>query len=167
MRITDEIVSESIYAKRAGELFEEGYNCSQSVVLAFADKLCLDQKTLAKISASFGGGMGRLREVCGTVTGMFVIAGILYGYESPEDYEGKKEHYARVQLLAEEFKLQSGSIICRDLLGLGAGKDSPIPEKRTKEYYEKRPCKGKVCLAAAIMEQYILEKERDEKNGDH
>lgn len=148
---------ESTYAKKAMELFKEGFNCSQSVFLAFADVYGMDRSTALKLSSSFGGGMGRLREVCGAVSGMFMVAGILYGYEDPKDYEAKKEHYERIQVLAKEFKDVNGSIVCRQLLGLGEGKDDPAPEKRNDAYYKKRPCAELVGIAAAIMEEYIKE----------
>ncbi|MBQ2450168.1 MAG: C_GCAxxG_C_C family protein, partial [Lachnospiraceae bacterium] len=131
-------------------------NCSQSVFLAFEDMHKMDPKTALKLSSSFGGGMGRLREVCGAVSGMFMVAGVLYGYDDPKDYEAKKVHYERIQQLAKEFELRNGSIVCRQLLGLGEGKDTPAPEKRTQEYYKKRPCAELVGIAAAIMEQYII-----------
>lgn len=146
---------ESKYAKKAMKLFKEGFNCSQSVFLAFEDLYDIDRKTALMLSSSFGGGMGRLREVCGAVTGMFMVAGLLYGYDSPEDREGKKLHYARIQELAGEFEEENGSIICRELLGISQRKDVPTPSERTKEYYEKRPCEQLVGIAAAIMEDYI------------
>ena len=99
--------------------------------------------------------MGRLREVCGAVSGMFLVAGVLYGYDDPKDYDKKTEHYARIQQLAKEFEVLNGSIICRELLGLGTEKEGPTPDKRTDEYYKKRPCAELVGMAAAIMEQYI------------
>lgn len=150
-------IEESSYAKKAMDLFKEGYNCAQSVFLAFEDQYDMDRSTALKLSSSFGGGMARLREVCGAVSGMFMVAGILYGYDGAKDYEGKKQHYERIQQLAKEYELRNGSIICRDLLGLGKGKDIPVPEKRTENYYKKRPCPELIGVAAAIMEQYILE----------
>lgn len=153
-------VETSKYAQIAMELFKEGYNCSQAVVLAFEDKYDIDRKTILKLSSSFGGGMGRLREVCGSVSGMFMVAGILYGYDSPEDLEGKKVHYERIQELAHEFELRNGSIVCRELLGLAKGKDTPTPEVRSAEYYKKRPCVQLIGMSAAIMEQYINEMEQ-------
>ena len=152
-------VENSVYGQRAKQLFLEGYNCSQSVFLAFEDKYDMDHSTAMKLSSSFGGGMGRLREVCGAVSGMFMVAGILYGYDEPKDFEGKSEHYARIQQLAAEYQKRNGSIVCRELLGLGKGKDDPIPSKRTQEYYKKRPCPDLAATAAAIMEAYIREKE--------
>lgn len=150
-------IEKSRYAKKAMELFKEGYNCAQSVFLTFEDRYDLDRSTALKLSSSFGGGMARLREVCGAVSGMFMVAGILYGYDGAKDYEGKKQHYERIQQLAKEYELRNGSIVCRELLGLGAGKDVPVPERRTESYYKKRPCVELVGIAAAIMEQYIAE----------
>jgi len=95
--------------------------------------------------------------VCGAVSGMFMVAGLLYGYDDPQDYNAKTKHYGRIQQLADEFRKANGSIICRELLGLGAGADSHVPEKRTQEYYRKRPCVQIVGMAAAIMENYIQE----------
>ena len=148
-------IEKSIYAQKAMNLFKEGFNCSQSVFLAFQDLHEIDPKTALRLSSSFGGGMGRLREVCGAVSGMFMTAGVLYGYDDPKDYEAKKEHYERIQQLAKVFESLNGSIVCRQLLGLAEGKDAPAPEKRTEEYYKKRPCAELVGIAAAIMEQYI------------
>lgn len=141
----------------AQKLFLEGYNCSQSVTGAFAEEIGIDHETLMRTSSSFGGGMGRLREVCGAVSGMFFAAGAMYGYDKPKDFEAKKEHYERIQLLAARFKEQTGSIVCRDLLGL-EGKDSrPTPSERTEEYYKKRPCVEMIGLAAEILEEYMKE----------
>lgn len=148
---------ESKYGQKAMELFLKGYNCSQSVFLAFSDMYDIDEKTALKLSSSFGGGMGRLREVCGAVSGMFMVCGVLYGYDTPKDYEAKSKHYKRIQYLAKEFESVNKSIVCRELLGLGKGKDAPKPEKRTAEYYKKRPCKDIIGLAATIMENYIKE----------
>ncbi len=148
-------IEQSIYAKKAGELFMEGYNCAQSIFLAFEDQYDIGRETALKLSSSFGGGMGRLREVCGSVSGMFMAAGCIYGYASPKDYQGKKEHYERIQELAEEFRKVNGSIVCRDLLGLSKQKDSPIPSHRTEEYYKKRPCRQLVEISAAILHDYM------------
>lgn len=143
--------------EKAKKLFESGYNCSQSVVLAFSDLLGISEKALARLSSSFGGGMGRLREVCGAVTGAFMVLGLLYGYEEAETGTKKAEHYARIQHFAERFSQETGSIICRDLLGLDKKKDNPTPEKRTEKYYDERPCKELVGLAAGILEEMIEE----------
>ena len=147
----------SKYGQAAEENFLKGYNCTQAVFLAFSDLYQMDMATAARLSSSFGGGMGRLREVCGAVSGMFLVAGMLYGYDMPGDLEGKKEHYARIQQLARAYEEENGSIVCRELLRLDRKRDLPVPEERTAEYYKKRPCKKLVRMAAAIMEQYIEE----------
>lgn len=150
-------IENSYYGQKAKKLFLEGYNCSQSVFLAFEDKYDMDHSMAMKMSSSFGGGMGRLREVCGAVSGMFMVAGLLYGYDEPKNFEAKAEHYARIQELAGEYREHNGSIVCREILGLGKGKDDPVPSRRTQEYYKKRPCPDLVAMAAAIMEEYIRE----------
>lgn len=137
--------------------FKNGYNCSQSIVLAFEDMLPLDGKQMLKLASSFGGGMGRLREVCGSVSGMFMVAGLLYGYDGPETGQIKADHYARIQDLARRFEEKHGSIVCRDMLGLSVKHDVPVPEARTDEYYKKRPCGEIIGDAAEILEQYISE----------
>ena len=141
--------------EKAMQLFEEGYNCAQSVFLAFEDLHGIDRKTAAKLSSSFGGGMGRLREVCGAVSGMFMTAGVLYGYDDPKASTEKSEHYSRIQELAKAFEEKNGSIVCRELLGLEVKREVPVPETRTAEYYKKRPCKELVGDAAEILEAYI------------
>ena len=140
-------------AKKARELFEQGYNCAQSVAGAFADEMGLPFETVVRLSSTFGGGMGRLREVCGAVSGMMLVAGMKYGYTGPKDFASKKRTYAMVQALAEEFRAANGSIVCRELLGL-SGKSNPSPAPRTGEYYKKRPCAELVEYAAHILEKY-------------
>ncbi|MVX65353.1 C-GCAxxG-C-C family protein [Clostridium chromiireducens] len=141
--------------ERAMELFKQGYNCSQSVFGVFCEECGIDLETALKLSSSFGGGMARLREVCGAVSGMFMVAGMKYGYSDPKDSLSKTEHYKRIQELAEQFKEKNNSIVCRDLLGLSAQKESYIPEERTDEYYKKRPCAEIVGDAAEIIYEYI------------
>ena len=145
------------HGARAKEFFLEGYNCSQSVVLAFSDMYDMDAQEVLRLCSPFGGGMGRLREVCGTVSGMYMVLGMLYGYNDPKDYEGKKELYERVQELARRFREANGSIVCRELLGLDHKSDVSVPEKRTEEYYKKRPCPDLCACAAGILEKYIEE----------
>lgn len=147
----------SMRKEKAMELFEEGYNCAQSVFLAFEDLHGIDRRTAAALSSSFGGGMGRLREVCGAVSGMFMVAGVLYGYDKPDAREEKAAHYARIQELAAAFEQENGSIVCRELLGLSVKKEAPQPAERTAEYYKKRPCREIAGQAAEIMEHYIAE----------
>lgn len=138
------------YSTKAKALFEEGYNCAQAVLLAFEDITNLDTKVAAALSSSFGGGMGRLREVCGAVSGMFMVSGIVRGYSNPEATDEKAEHYAFIQNLAAEYKKENGSIICRELLEL-PGAESPVPEERTAEYYRRRPCGEYVARAALLL----------------
>lgn len=141
----------------AMEYFAEGYNCSQSVVLAYKECFSLDQDSLAKIAGSFGGGMGRLREVCGAMSGIAFVMGQLYGYSDPKAKEEKNAHYARIQEAAKKFEEKNGSIVCRELLGLKVKHDVPQAAERTEEYYKKRPCKEIVGIAAEILEEYIAE----------
>ena len=148
-------------SEKARQLFKEGYNCSQAVFGAFSDDIDMELKNALRIASSFGGGMGRLREVCGAVSGMFMVAGIIYGYDEPKDTEAKKEHYKLIQELAQRFKATNGSIVCRELLGLDKGPDNPTPEPRTESYYKKRPCEEYVKCAAEIMEQYISQKKTE------
>lgn len=148
-------------AERAMELFKEGYNCTQAVVLAFADYYEESPETLAAMVCSFGGGMGRLREVCGAVSGMFFVAGKIYGYSDPKAREEKAEHYARVQELAGKFREKNGAIVCRELLNLKEKVSVPVPEERTKEYYKKRPCVEMIGDAAEIIDRYISEHKTD------
>lgn len=143
----------------AMDYFTQGYNCSQAVVLAFADKIGMEKDALARVSSSFGGGMGRLREVCGSVSGMFLVAGFLYGYEDPKARTEKAQHYKRIQELAHAFEKENGSIVCRQLLGLDKKEESPVPEDRTKEYYKKRPCKELVGCAAEILDRFLQQQE--------
>jgi len=145
--------------QEAEKLFKEGYNCCQSVVGAFCGELNIDFETAMKLSSSFGGGMGRLREVCGAVSGMFIVAGLKYGYADPKDRKAKAEHYKLIQELAKEFENKYGSIVCRRLLGLEEKKDSHVPSERTQQYYEKRPCSQYVAFAAELAEKMISSKE--------
>ena len=157
--------------------FLKGYNCSQAIVLAFSDRTGLDEHTAAKLASSFGGGMGRMREVCGTFSGMLIVLGMLYGYDAAAETEAenKKLHYARVQALAERFRTEFGSIICRELLagkakeelknGVAADgeqvaamlSDSAVPTPRTEAYYKKRPCPDIVETGARMLEMYMDE----------
>ena len=156
-KIKEEVSINADRAVRAADLFYQGYNCSQSVVGAFSDLLPLDFGTLMRLSSSFGGGMGRLREVCGAVSGMFIVLGLLAGYDEPRDHAAKTEHYRRIQQLAARFREQNGSIVCRELLGLSAGPDHPEPARRSESYYKKRPCPQIIAQAAGLLEQYLKE----------
>ena len=142
-------------ADRAEALFREGYNCSQALVLAFADLLPLSMAELAKLSSSFGGGMGRLREVCGAVSGMFLVDGFLEGYDNPNDRQAKIEHYARIQKLASDFTAQHGTILCRALLANCPTTPGGVPQERTEEFYRQRPCLNLIRSAAEELEAHL------------
>ena len=142
--------------EKAVALFKEGFNCSQSVVAAFADKYGFTREQALKMSASFGGGIGRMRETCGAACGLFLLAGLETGATEGADRNGKAANYALVQKLAEEFKQRNGALRCADLLGLS--KKEPVvstPEARTDQYYAKRPCVKMVEEAARIWCEYL------------
>jgi C_GCAxxG_C_C family probable redox protein len=141
------------HGEYAAELFLKGYNCAQSVVVAFCDELGMTPEAAARMASSFGGGMGRMREVCGAVSGMLLVAGILYGYDSPGDDVSKMKHYTLVQSLAGQFRQQVGAIVCREILKNPPSDPNPTP--RTEAFYKTRPCARMVYLAAGILEDYI------------
>ena len=146
--------------QKAEQFFLDGYNCCQAVLLAFEDILEVDRSTLLRFASGFGGGMARMREVCGTVTAMAMIAGFLSPAEDPSDLNQRKENYALVQKFAARFKEEKGSMVCREILGLrkpaaGEGFESPMPSERTPEYYKTRPCTATVGLAARIVADYL------------
>ena len=141
---------------KAGELFLGGVNCAQAVFLAFGDVTGIDQKLAAKLSSPFGGGMGRMREVCGAVSGMLMVLGVLYGYDDTvEDDAQKKQLYKDVQALAAKFREECGSIICREILKNPPSDPNPTP--RTAEFYAKRPCARMVMTAARLLDEFIAE----------
>ena len=153
-------MTETPRGTRARENFLKGYNCPQSVVLAYEDVVRehgIDPLTLVRLSSTFGGGMGRLREVCGAVSGMLMILGLLEGYDDPSAYEHKAELYETVQMLVGQFREQSGAILCRDLLGLGEGASESKPTPRTASFYEERPCAALISCAASILEDYLAQ----------
>ena len=151
------------HGMKAAELFLSGYNCAQSVLVAFSDLTGLDADFSAKFSSSFGGGMGRMREVCGAVSGMLMVAGLLYGYDDPKDNPGKKQLYKDVQALAEQFRQANGSIICREILKNPPSDPNPSP--RTAEYYAQRPCARMVMTAANLLDEFIARHPLEEANG--
>ncbi len=142
--------------EKAKELFKSGYNCSQAVLGVFCEEFGLDFDTAMKLASSFGGGMGRMREVCGTVSGMFMAAGLAFATSS-DSASAKGEHYKRIQELAKRFKDKNGSIICRELLQGVETSSSPTPSERTETYYKKRPCVELVGDSVEIFEQYLKE----------
>lgn len=140
--------------EKAVELFNQGYNCSQAVFGAYADLFGIDFDTAMKLSAGFGGGFGRMREVCGAFSGITMIAGL-----KTEDYspKAKADIYLKIRQLSEKFSEENGSIICRELLKVNSAPESHIPEKRTDEYMKKRPCPEIIRTAAEIVESFINE----------
>ena len=144
------------HANKAAELFLSGSNCAQAIVGAFSDVTGLEPGFAAKLSSSFGGGMGRMREGCGAVSGMLMVAGLLYGYDDPGEKDcNKKEHYKLVQALAGRFREEIGSIVCREILKNPPSDPNPTP--RTEEFYKVRPCARMVMTAARILDEYIAE----------
>ena len=150
------------HREKAAELFVNGCNCAQAVAVAFCDVTGMDPRAAAKLSSSFGGGMGRMREVCGAVSGMLMVLGALYGYDDPgEGDRAKKAHYALVQELAGKFRERNGSIICREILKNPPSDPSPTP--RTAEFYKNRPCARLVVCAAELLDEYIAAHPLEEK----
>lgn len=145
----------SSHSEQAKELFKQGYNCSQAVFAAFCDETGMDFETALKIASSFGGGMGRLREVCGAVSGAFMVLGMKYGSTDPSDKTSKKRHYKLIQDFAKDFENENGSIICRELLALPVKREDYVPEDRTIQYYKKRPCLELVADAAKKLDEYM------------
>lgn len=144
------------YAK---ELFEGGCNCCQAVFCAFLDETNLSKDDAMRLSAGFGGGMGRLREVCGAVSGMTMVLSNKFACADPNNKAEKAALYALIQKAAADFREENGSIICRELLGLSEKSSIPTPDDRTKEYYKKRPCSELVRCAAEIAEKIISKTE--------
>ena len=140
---------------QAAALFDSGYNCAQAIAASFSDVTGLTPEMSAKLVSAFGGGMGRMREVCGAVSGMFFVLSSLSGYDSPNP-EAQKNLYTAVQELAENFRQEAGSIICREILKNPPSDPKPTP--RTAEFYQKRPCTRMVMLAATLLDEYIAKK---------
>ncbi|MBQ3007388.1 MAG: C_GCAxxG_C_C family protein [Clostridia bacterium] len=143
--------------EKAKELFEGGCNCCQAVFCAFLEETNLTKDEALRLSAGFGGGFGRLREVCGAVSGMTMVLSNKFASTDPNNREEKAALYALIQKAAGEFREENGSIVCRELLGLSEKNSAPVPEERTKEYYKKRPCSELVRCAAEIAEKYLAE----------
>lgn len=143
------------HAQKAKQFFLSGCNCSQSVVCAWADELGIDEVTARKISCGLGGGVGRLREICGAVSGAATVISMLY---SGEDGRDKATVYGMIQDFAQRFSAETGSVVCRVMLGLDENTPkSPVPEERNEKYYQKRPCTELVCLAAEKLEEVLDE----------
>jgi len=141
----------------AVENFKQGYNCAQSVVMAYADLYPVDIETIKQVSAPFGAGIGRLREICGAVSGMSMVLGMEHPATDPNDKLSKTANYSAVQSSALKFKEKMGSYICADLLKIGKAPQDPDPEDRNAGYYARRPCAYCVAVAAEILGQAIAE----------
>ena len=133
--------------EEAVDTFKGGYNCAQAVFVTYADLFGMDKETALKISSSFGGGLGGMRQTCGTVSGMSMVAGLYNGQVKAGDKEAKKTNYETVQLLCHEFTAQNGSIICGQLLGLVEG----LPPE-----FKKKPCIEYIKCCATLIEKYLL-----------
>ena len=146
------------HEEKALQYFNDGANCAQAVVMAFHDEIGMDERSAARLASSFGGGIGRLREVCGAVSGMMMVYGLLKGYDDLKDPEAKKAHYENVQALANAFRAENGSIICRELLSLHENEQSgPTPTPRTSAAFHARPCFGFVQSAARLLDEKLKE----------
>ena len=155
------------HAKLAEEHFLSGCNCAQAVLYAFSDLTGLDRDTSLKLACSFGGGFGRMREVCGAFSGACMAAGLLWGYSDTETKSLKADHYALIQQMAAEFKKQNGSIICRELLEGVESSTASTPSDRTAEYYKKRPCSKISAAAAGIIDSILAERGFEPPMGTH
>ena len=145
----------SIGIDRAEFLFMRGFNCCQSVFAAFAPRFGISEKDALKLSCSLGGGIGRMREVCGTVSGISLLVSLCNGNTDPEDSNAKEENYRTVRMLADIFREKHKTIICRELLGIEKAENQARPEARTAAYYNSRPCPHLVRDAAVIVEYYL------------
>lgn len=149
----------STHEKLAAELFLGGAGCAQAVFCAFADLHRLDMDTSARLASSMGGGVGRMRQICGAVSGAAMAAGLIYGFSLEHTHQEKSEHYRRVQEIARPFEERFGSVVCKEILASRLGKDgvssAPVPEERSAEFYKRRPCLECVRLAARSLDAYI------------
>ena len=141
------------HGMKAAELFLSGYNCAQAVAVAFHEEMGLTESQAARMASAFGGGMGRMREVCGAISGMLMVLSVLYGYDTPGDDVSKKQLYTQVQELAAKFREENGSIICREILKNPPSDPNPTP--RTAEFYAQRPCARMVLTAARLLEEFM------------
>lgn len=150
-----QLLTETDYAEKAFNLFHTGLNCSQAVFVAFSDVLELDELNAKKLSVGLGGGVGRMREVCGAVSGAAMVLGYIYGGEDGTD---KAHAYKKIKEFGEKFKDKNRYIVCRELRGLDANvKETYVPDERTQEYYRARPCAELVKDAAELVAEMLIE----------
>ena len=145
------------HAELAREYFRRGYTCAQAVTLAFSDRLPIEETQAMRLASSFGGGMGGLREACGAVSGLLIVAGLLFGFDEPNNLAVKQAHYARIQALVRAFVEKNGSMNCRVLLEQAGVPVLPTPSERTPEYYEKRPRERLIGEAAELLDRLLEE----------
>lgn len=150
--------------KQAVATFESGFNCAQSVFSTYAEVFGIERETALRMAGAMGAGIGRMREVCGPVSAMALLAGLKEGNADPEDEEAKAHIYALVRKIADRFRQEKGSIICRELLGIEGAEESAAPSLRTPEYYASRPCSGLVECAARILEDVLFDVEEEKKD---
>lgn len=158
-------IEERVQKARAN--FKAGYNCCQSVALAYNDMFGMDDETAASLSSGFGGGMGRMREVCGSVSGMTIVGGFISPAADPSKKDERTANYRLTQEFAAKFKKLNGSIVCRELLGLASRSvpESPEPSERTEQYYKKRPCEEYVACSARIVGEKLMEIKNGMESG--
>lgn len=145
----------SSHAELASELFRQGYNCSQAVFAAFSDVTGLDRETSLRLASSFGGGMGRMREICGVCSALFMVMGMKEGGYDPDDQAAKNRHYQEIQEIAGRFREQNGSLLCRELLASLHPSSTPESAPRTPDFYRQRPCLRFVETGAALLDEWL------------
>lgn len=149
-------------------MFESGYACAQSVFVTYADLFGLDRETALKLSGPLSAGVGRMREVCGTVSAMAMLAGLKKGFTDPKQEAEKTQTYETVRHMSDAFRQEHHTIVCRELLGLPPGcerEESAAPAPRTPEYYASRPCSRIVRTAALLVESMLLQEGMAEEQG--
>lgn len=166
LAMTNEEIDERV--ARAVDYFMQGYGCCQSVVAAFSDLYGLDETMAKRIAAGFGGGVGRMRMMCGAVSGIVMLVGLDCGQTEGSDREGKSACYKVVQELLEKSRQENGSLICAEILGIQGHEkalSSYVASPRTAEYYKTRPCAAKVESAARIFAEYLKGKQKNNEIG--
>ena len=141
--------------RTAQTYFRSGYSCAQSVLMTFHEACGLSEQAAARVASSFGGGIGGMREVCGTVSAMALVLGYVAGYDAPDDLDAKKAHYAQVRALVGGFTDRHGTLVCRELLKKAGAQPKPDPSPRTEQYYKVRPCETYVLDAVALLEDWF------------
>lgn len=157
-RQTESVILKESRREQAVGAFLGGCNCAQAVFSTYADLFGIDRRTAMNLTNSMGGGISRLREVCGTVSAMALLAGLAEGDVDPGDLKAREKAYQRTRDLTAKFEEENGSLICRELLGTLGREQSAGPSERTPEYYKKRPCAKFVACAAGIIEEELFDR---------